>query len=54
MDPVSELEQKNCWPKKCEIWIVSKKSKIVRIPNLEIANEKEFAEIAKSNNMNSN
>ena len=33
---------------------MSKKSKIVRIPNLEIANEKEFAENSKSNNMNSN
>ena len=54
MHPISILEQKNCWTKKCEIKIVSRKLKIARIQKLEIANEKKFAEIAKSNNMNSN
>ena len=52
MHPVSVLGQKDCGTKRCEIKIVSRKSKIARIQILEIANEKEFAEIAKSKNMN--
>ena len=53
MHPASVQEPTKCGTKYYEIKIVNRKPKTARIVKLGIANENNFIEIAKLNNMNS-